>query len=333
MKRMGNLVACVMLAGVLAACGGGDGDGGSALNVSATGSQTQGTSVGAGGSTTLNVQSSDFIRLQTSQPVRWQAVITSDKTTVTNQVLTETQWSGNLVSPTGDAITLTATQVSDPSKVFTLKIAVAPQRYNGVAYKVGEVATFAETQVRFNGTTTTENLAYTIASVSNGRAMITSADAITNAPDTSYVQDLDRNRLSRTYTNGNVCTYSPKRTLYELPLYVGKTWTGAWDYACQMGYTEKGAVVGKVETYESITTPAGTFNALRLAFTITYTNSNDTQLPNGAAGNATYKETILGWWAPDLGRIVKWQSNYSYATGFANPTYMTTYTQTLTSLR
>ncbi len=21
----------------------------------------------------------------------------------------------------------------------------------------------------------------------------------------------------------------------------------------------------------------------------------------------TYKETILGWWAPDLGRIVKWR--------------------------
>ncbi len=102
--------------------------------------------------------------------MRWQAVITSDKTTVTNQVLTETQWSGNLVSPRATPSHLTATQVSDPSKVFTLKIAVAPQRYNGVAYKVGQVATFAETQVRFNGTTTTENLAYTIASVSNGRA-------------------------------------------------------------------------------------------------------------------------------------------------------------------
>ncbi len=213
MKRMGNLVACVMLAGVLAACGGGDGDGGSTLSVSATGSATQGTTVGAGGSTTLNVQSSDFIRLQTSQPVRWQAVITSDKTTVTNQVLTETQWSGNLVSPTGDAITLTATQVSDPSKVFTLKIAVAPQRYNAGPYKVGQVATFAETQVRFNGTSTVENLAYTVVAVNNGLATITSANADTNAPDTSYVQDLDRNRLSRTYTNGNVCTYSPKRAL------------------------------------------------------------------------------------------------------------------------
>ncbi|CAG2144350.1 hypothetical protein LMG19282_02565 [Cupriavidus campinensis] len=332
MKRMGNLAACVMLAGVLAACGGGD-DGGSTLNVSATGSATQGTSVGAGGSTTLSVQSSDFIRLQTSQPVRWQAVITSDKTTVTNQVLTETQWSGNLVSPTGDSINLTATQVSDPSKVFTLKIAVAPQRYNAGPYTVGQVATFAETQVRFNGTSTVENLAYTVAAVNNGLATITSANADTSAPDTSYVQDLDRNRLSRTYTNGNVCTYSPKRALYDMPLYVGKSWTGSWNYACQMGYTEKGAVVGNVQAYESVTTPAGTFNALRIAFTVTYTNSNDIQLPNGNTGNATYKETILGWWAPELGRIVKWQSNYSYAAGFSNPTYMTTYTQVLTNLR
>jgi len=66
---------------------------------------------------------------------------------------------------------------------------------------------------------------------------------------------------------------------------------------------------------------------------VTYTNSNDALLPNGTSGNATYSETITGWWSPDLGRFVKWVSNYGYATGFANPTYLKVYTQELQSLQ
>lgn len=335
MKRMGSLAAGILLAGVLSACGGGgDGDsGGSTLSVSATGSASQGVSVGSGQSSSLSVQSSDFIRLQTSQPVRWQAVITSTKTTVTNQTLTDTQWSGNLVSPAGDNITLTAALVSDPSKVFTLKLTVAPQRYTSKPYKVGEVATLAETHQFIGGSSYVENIAYTIAAVNNGQATVTSVNTANNAQDTSYLQDQDRNRLTRTYANGNVCTYSPKRLYYDMPLYVGKPLSGAWTYACQAGYTEKATMTGTVEGFETVTTPAGTFDTLRLAFTVNYTNSNDVQLPNGNTGNAAYKETILGWWSTEQGRIVKWQSTYSYAPGFANAAYMTSLTQVLTNLR
>lgn len=38
--------------------------------------------------------------------------------------------------------------------------------------------------------------------------------------------------------------------------------------------------------FETVTTPAGTFDTLRLALTVNYTNSNDVQLPNGNTGNA-----------------------------------------------
>ena len=114
---------------------------------------------------------------------------------------------------------------------------------------------FTETQIRMNGSRTVESLAYTIAAVNNGQASVTSADAVTNAVDTSDVQDKHRNRLSRTYTNGNVCTYTPKRNYYDMPLYVGKTWTGSWNYACQMGYKERGNVAGTVQAFDTLITP------------------------------------------------------------------------------
>ncbi|MCM2209748.1 hypothetical protein MYF61_29490, partial [Klebsiella quasipneumoniae] len=82
-------------------------------SVSASGSTTQGTSVATGQAASLSVQSGDYLALRTSAPVKWQAVITSNQTTVTNQTLNETNWSGNLVSPTGDTIQLTATLVND----------------------------------------------------------------------------------------------------------------------------------------------------------------------------------------------------------------------------
>ncbi|PVY77784.1 hypothetical protein C7414_107113 [Cupriavidus alkaliphilus] len=337
MKGMGKWMASCALAAMLCACGGGGGGddgGGGTLNVSASGSTAQGTSVGTGQAATLNVQSGDYIALRTSAPVRWQAVITSNLTTVANQTLNDTNWSGNLISPTGDTIQLTATLASDASKVFKLNLTVAPQRYAAPAHKVGEVATFAETSQRLGGGSGTQHIAYTTTAVYNGIASVTGLNVDTNTPYQSYTQDQDRNRLTRTYlSNNNVCTYAPKRNLYSFPLYVGKTWTDSWNYSCAAGYHETGNVQANVAGYEPITTAAGTFNALRINYVITYTNSNDTQLPNGNLGTATYSETITSWWSPELGRMVKWVSNYGYAAGFSNATFMKVYTQELQSLQ
>ncbi|AZG15998.1 hypothetical protein [Cupriavidus pauculus] len=336
MKGMGKWMASFALAAMLGACGGGgdDSGGGATLSVSASGSTTQGTSVATGQAASLSVQSGDYLALRTSAPVKWQAVITSNQTTVTNQTLNETNWSGNLVSPTGDTIQLTATLVSDASKVFKLNLTVAPQRYTSPVQKAGEVATYAETSQRLGGGGGTQHIAYTTTAVSNGIASITGLNIDTNTPSQSYTQDQDRNRLTRTYLdNGNVCTYAPKRNLYSFPMYVGKTWSDTWAYSCQAGYRESGAVKATVAGYEPVTTAAGTFNALRINYVITYTNSNDVQLPNGNLGTATYSETVTGWWSPENGRTVKWVSNYGYPTGFSNPTFMKVYTQELQSLR
>ncbi|RZT42128.1 hypothetical protein [Cupriavidus agavae] len=334
MKGLSKWMASCALAAMLCACGGGGEEGGGTLNVSATGSAAQGTSVGTGQAATLNVQSGDYIALRTSAPVKWQAVITSNLTKVDNQTLTETNWSGNLVSPTGDTIQLTATLVSDASKVFKLNLNVAPQRYTAPAQKIGEVATYAETSQRLGGGGGTQHIAYTTTAVTNGITTVTGFNVDTNTADQSYTQDQDRNRLTRTYlSNSNACTYAPKRNLYSFPMYVGQSWNDTWNYSCAAGYRETGSVQAKVEGYEAITTAAGTFNALRISYVITYTNSNDAQLPNGNLGTATYSETVTGWWSPELGRTVKWVSNYGYAAGFSNAAFMKVYTQELQSLK
>lgn len=54
---------------------------------------------------------------------------------------------------------------------------------------------------------------------------------------------------------------------------------------------------------------------------------------NGGTGNGAYAENIVGWWSTDLGRIVKWQSTYSYPNGVLDNTYTNTYSQDLTSLQ
>lgn len=299
-----------------------------------TSGQTQGATVSSGQSATLNVQSGDYISLRATAPVQWEAVITSTLTTVTNQLLNTTAWAGNLISPTGDSIQLKATLISDTSKVFYLNLVVAPQRYTMPAQKLGEVATLTETSQRLGGTGGTQHIAYTTTAISNGIATVDGFNLDTNTPDQRYTQDQDRNRLTRTYlNNGNVCTYSPKRDYYNFPLYVGKSWSSTWNYSCVAGYRETASVQANVAGYEPVTVAAGIYNALRINYVVTYTNSNDVQLPNGGLGTATYTETITGWWSPNLGRFVKWVSNYGYAAGFSNPTYMQTYTQELQSLQ
>ncbi len=335
MKTMSKFFASLLLAGSLAACGGGGGDdgGGSSLSINATGSAPQATSVGAGQTASINVKSGDFITLQATEPVKWQALITSTKTTVTNQTLTDTVWSGNLISPDGDSIVLTAALASNPNKVFTLKLAVAAStRYSAIAPTIGEVSTFKETSVTIGGTSSVRNIAYTTSAVNNGVFTINAVNLADNSAFRNYTQDGNRNRLTQTYpATNNVCTYTPKRDLYNFPLYVGKTWNSTWQYACLVGgvpgYHENGSVVGNVEGIESVTTAAGTFNALRISYVISYANSSD------PAGFTTYNETIKTWWSTELGRIVKWQDTYGYPTSFSDPTYLRTYTQELTSVK
>jgi hypothetical protein len=112
--------------------------------------------------------------------------------------------------------------------------------------------------------------------------------------------------------------------VFDFPLHFGKSWSSAWAYQCQLGYRENGALSGRVVAIERVTVPAGTFDALRIALTFNYTNSNDANLVGGTAGTAQYRIDSVCWYttAAPL-RFLGCDDSYTY-TGSAPANYVRT---------
>jgi hypothetical protein len=85
---------------------------------------------------------------------------------------------------------------------------------------------------------------------------------------------------SYTYTAAGgdavTCTYDPRDGGPEFPLRVGQTWTIDYTFACgsesPVTYEQNGSVVD----VESVTVPGGTFTALKLQSTVTWTDLHGT---------------------------------------------------------
>jgi hypothetical protein len=81
---------------------------------------------------------------------------------------------------------------------------------------------------------------------------------------------------TRTYSEPITCTYDPRDGGPDFPLRVGQTWSISYTFACgsesPITYEQTGSVVD----VESLTVPAGTFNALKLGSTVTWPNLQGT---------------------------------------------------------
>lgn len=121
-----------------------------------------------------------------------------------------------------------------------------------------------------------------------------------------YQSNADGNRLSRDILgNGNHCTYDPNRNFVSFPLHVGKVWGSQWNYSCTLGYRETANQLAAVTARETITVPAGSYDALRIRYATLFTRSNDVNLQNGSTGEAIYLQEATCWWATSVKRIVK----------------------------
>lgn len=92
------------------------------------------------------------------------------------------------------------------------------------------------------------------------------------------------------------CTDTPHGIGPDYPLKVGQTWSSSFTRTCgtaapPISYTQTGTVVD----VESVTVPAGTFNALKLQSTVKWTNANGT----------TRTETITNWRDVNTGHSVQ----------------------------
>jgi hypothetical protein len=94
---------------------------------------------------------------------------------------------------------------------------------------------------------------------------------------------------SYTYTDAAgdaiLCTYDPRDGGPEFPLRVGQTWTIDYTFACGSENPVTYQQTGTVVDVETVTVPAGTFDALKLQSTVTWTNLQGTMRT----------ETVTNW--------------------------------------
>jgi len=276
----------------------------------------------------LTMDSGDRLELSAS-PAGMQWIVTADGNVIEAGADEDgAHWSATLVSPKGGQVEIKARSSNDPSQEATLTVVVNPQRYARADFIAGEQRTWRETNTR-NGGSVDVNDTLMVTTMADAAGHNTELrDAGTQALKETRVLDADDNRLSRSYPNGNSCTYAPSRHLLDYPLYYGKSWTTDWTYACSAGYRETAHAVAAVEDYERITVAQGTHDALRLRTQVAFTKSNDANLDGGALGQAAYSQDIVCWWSVTLKRTVKCTTTYHYV-GTEPAAYSKTFAQEL----
>ncbi len=73
------------------------------------------------------------------------------------------------------------------------------------------------------------------------------------------------------------CTFTPHGSGPDFPVAVGMTWTLNYTLACGAQAPVSYMQMGTVVDVESVTVPAGTFNALKLQSTLTWTDAQGTE--------------------------------------------------------
>jgi hypothetical protein len=104
------------------------------------------------------------------------------------------------------------------------------------------------------------------------------------------------------------CTYDPHGDGPNFPLSVGDTWTLDYTYGCGSGSPVSYSQVGSVVDVESVTVPAGTYSAIKLQSTVTWTDS----------GGTTRTQTVTNW--RDVATLISVKQQISIAYSGILPT-------------
>jgi len=97
------------------------------------------------------------------------------------------------------------------------------------------------------------------------------------------------------------CTYTPHGLGPDFPLAIGETWQLTYTYSCHGGAAIIFTQNGKVADAEMVTVPAGTFSAVKLQSTVTWTTPSGTMVT----------ESITRWLDANSGQGVKETAQFS----------------------
>jgi hypothetical protein len=176
---------------------------------------------------------------------------------------------------------------------------VAPTTYNYVAPPVNFQRVYAETIIDNSNNTINESYSQSVTDVNSDGSYVLLQDPNSETvvvDGTTYsipTETIDVNNESQdtSYSELNAdgsvltCTYSPHGPGPGYPLTVGATWTIQYTVTCGTAAPVTHTQNGNVLDIESVTVPAGTYTALKLQSTDTYTDANGT----------TITETTTNW--------------------------------------
>jgi len=168
-----------------------------------------------------------------------------------------------------------------------------PTSYDFVTPMANAQRNYQETIVDNVGNTIVETYSQTVTTVnSDGSYVLLQDDTTGNAiieDGTTYTIptetiNVNNNGQQTTYSYVNTsgatvdCTYAPHGPSPDFPLTVGQTWTLQYTLTCGSTAAVSHTQTGTVVDVESVTVPAGTYNALKLQSTDTSTNAKGTTL-------------------------------------------------------
>ncbi|GEM_PF-2193640 len=213
----------------------------------------------------------------------------------------------------GDGIVVTSTQpASAKTYSFGTGVVGATSSYDeevvdNYSDKIDLVTTDQVTNVNSDGSAT-QHLSEVATSASTYHGTLYGSADHTQSYDASH--HLIQDYLTYETTDpgpifSNTCSFSPSAAILPNPLYVGETWTSSWSESCSSGYKGKSTLTnGSVSGIESVTVPYGTFNALKIQYTITKINSN-----SGFAET----DTITEWRSTNGNGLLKLAETFAYS--------------------
>jgi hypothetical protein len=174
-----------------------------------------------------------------------------------------------------------------------------PTTYEFVAPQTGFQRVYAETLIDNSNNTINESYSQTVTDVNADGSYVLLEEPI-SAPivvdGTTYsipIETINVNNQSQNTSYSELeadggtetCTYAPHGPGPGYPLTVGATWTIEYTVTCGTAAAITHTQDGNVLDVESVTVPAGTYTALKLQSTDTYTD----------AKGATISETTTNW--------------------------------------
>jgi hypothetical protein len=270
------------------------------VTVSVDGSPTE--TLDAGESATIEADSGATLVLYSAVATSWNMIAV----TSTYTVIGATEGSKSVVVSSNGGGTLDVVLSTSSGEQVNLRIVISPRHFERLPMRDGEASEWTVTEERQGSEPESSIYRRQVQLQADGYFVDeTLADSDEYALRSIYDAD-DRELGDIWLPTGNHCFYSDAIKHFHYPMFVGGLWSGQAQRVCAGTYDL--IYTGAVEAFESISTPAGTFDSLRVRVKTKYENFS-------RPDETVTSKTSVCWWAVEIGRNVKCELAYQYSGG------------------